>query len=349
MIPIIMDTNFNRLGMIDDYISFIWTNRYYASGDFELCTPISDKCINLLKKDYYIARDDDESIGVIENIKFTKIDRLTDAEEMIVVRGRFLPSILSRRIIATQTQVKGSVASCIQTLINQNAISPSIAARKIPNLTFKSTVTSTRTMEQQFTGKNLLTTIEDICLEYGLGYKVTLDESNNFAFELYEGVNRSYDQNENPFVVFSHDYDNLESSDYEEDYQAIVTDVLVAGEGEGTARKMIWANKKTNSGLARYEIFQDARNASTNNGAISDNVYYEQLKNEGLESITKYTQAFAGKVYFGNVEYGKDINLGDICTVENTAWGIYINTRLIEMIESTNEAGEYTITPTFGV
>ena len=31
--------HFKKLAVIDDYISFIWTSRFYAVGDFELCVP----------------------------------------------------------------------------------------------------------------------------------------------------------------------------------------------------------------------------------------------------------------------------------------------------------------------
>ena len=347
MIPIIANTAFENLCEFDDYMSFIWTNRYYSTGDFEICLPVSEKTNEFIKKDYYVRREDDDSVGIIENIQYKRIDRITDKNEMVIVTGRFLPSILGRRIIAQQTQVNGLIQNCIQTLISQNAINPSITARRIDNLQFISELSSSIQIQQQFTGKNLLEVIEGLCIENGIGFKMTL-ENGLFKFKLYEGVNRSYSQNINPFVVFSPDYDNLESSDYEENYKDIVTDVLVAGEGEGLARKTIWANNAVNSGLARYEIYKDARNSSTNNGEISDTVYFQQLKEEGLEDITKITKAFAGEVFFGNIKYKEDLNLGDIVTVETPRWGLHTNTRLIEVIESVNEAGEYSIVPTFG-
>ena len=43
------------------------------------------------------------------------------------------------------------------------------------------------------------------------------------------------------------------------------------------------------------------------------------------------------------------VNVGAIGDVENAGWGVYINTRLVEVIESTSETGVYTITPTFGI
>ena len=73
------------------------------------------------------------------------------------------------------------------------------------------------------------------------------------------------------------------------------------------------------------------------------------MKEEGLEQLTTITQAFDGTVYFDNIEYRVDVNIGDIVVIENQNWGIYINSRLIEVIESVDESGAYSIVPTFGV
>lgn len=346
MVPIILNTKFEKLGMIDDYISFIWTARYYKTGDFELCTAINEKTIEFLKKNYYIMREDDDNVGIIEKIRF---NRTENESEMMVVTGRFLSSIMGRRIIEKMTEINNlTVPEAIKKLLNENIISPSMAVRKISNFKFLNDTNFNTKITVQYTGKNLLETIENLCETYGLGFKMSF-ENGQFIFHLFEGIDRSYNQTKNPYIVFSGDYDNLESSEYEEDHQNIVTDVLVAGEGEGLERKTIWASSQVNSGLSRYEVYQDARNSSTNSGEISDAVYFDQLKNEGLENITTYTKAFSGKVFFDNYKYKTDFGIGDIVTIENTNWDIRINTRLIEVIESMSEAGQYTITPTFGV
>lgn len=345
MIPIVLDTQFNRIAEIDYYSSFIWATRYYTCGEFELCVPVDGNTTKIFKNDYYIIRDDDpEHMGVIEKIK---IEKLKDDKERVIISGRFLSSFIGRRIIAVQTQVYGRVQDCIQVLLNQNAISPSISERTIPNLVFSTQLRHSYTMQAQFTGDNLLEAISDICRTYGIGFKTILNSNNKFEFILFEGVNRSYAQSVNPYIVFSNDYDNLISSEYEESKQDLVTDVLIAGEGEGLDRKTLWATKEAPAGLNRYELYQDARNASTNNGEISDEVYYEQLRGEALESITTTISAFAGQVDFSNIRYGTDINIGDICTIKNNRWGLSINVRLVEVIESVGESGKYTITPSF--
>ena len=344
ILPVVMNTNFERLAVIDDYNSLIWASRYYACGDFELCVDVNEQNMSLFMKDYYVVRDDDENVGIIEDIK---IQRNQDNHELMIVTGRFLAGILGRRIIGQQTTVNGAISSCINTLITNNIINPSIAARKISNFKLGSYTFST-TMHAQYTGKNLLETISEICETYGLGFKVTLNSSNQFVFQLYEGTDHTYDQAVNPFIIFSDKYDNLLSSEYEENYRDYSTAALVAGEGEGTERRTLWVTDGQ-TGLDRREIYVDQRNIQSDDGEITDEEYNKLLQESGEEHLTKYTVAFQGTVYFEGVRYKEDVNLGDLCVIENSKWGIYMNSRLVEVIESVSETGQYKIVPTFGV
>lgn len=343
MIPVIMNTSFQRLAEIDDYISFIWTTRYYSAGDFELVVIANAENMALMQKWNYVVRDDDENTGIIEHINVQH----SENGSVLIVTGRFLASILGRRIIAVQTTVSGTISNCINTLINQNVISPSIAARTISNFVLGS-YSFSDTMKAQYTGDNLLDTISAICETYGLGFKVTLNSNNQFVFQLYQGIDHTYDQNVNPYVIFSDEYDNLISSDYEENYQEIATAVLVAGEGEGLDRITAWVTNG-DTGINRCEIYDDQRNIRSNAGDVSTAEYQELLQEAGKELLTTYTAAFTGEAYMNNVQYKTDVNVGDLVVIENKKWGIYLNTRLVEVIESVSEAGEYTIMPTFGV
>ena len=343
MTPTVLNQSFQRIAVVDDYISFIWTTRYYTCGDFELCADISRADILIIGN--YIQRADDDHLGIIESIKYQMSE---DYQEMIIASGRFLPSVLARRVISSQIQLSGRVTQCIKTLINENAINPIVAARKINGLTFSNRAAKTDTMDSQYTGENLLETISSICETYGIGFDCTLGVNNTFDFVLYEGVDRSYDQNINPYVIFSDKYDNLLSSEYNEDYEEYVTDVLVGGEGEGIDRTMIWSAKASKSGLKRYEKFLDASSAVTNENIITQATYEKQLEGLGLEQVTEYTTAFTGEVDFTGVELGTDINVGDLCTIENERWQMFINTRLVEAIESVAEDGTYSAVPTFG-
>lgn len=347
MVPIIANEALEGLCVVDYYESFIWSKRYYDVGDFQLVVGVGTEAARYAREGYYVLRDGHKEAGIIERVEI-----MADAtgHETMTISGRFLSSILGRRIIARQTQVSGTIANCVRKLVNENAISPTDANRRIPNLGYASWIGLPSTsIEQQYTGKNLLEAIQGICQQYGIGYEVELGEGGVFEFALYVGVDRSYAQTANPYVVFSPDYENLASSDYSEDYSSKVTDVLVAGEGEGLERKTVWASNATNSGLARYEAFVDARNASTNGGEISESVYLAQLREEGLESLYSVLTAFAGEVSLVNYELGVDFACGDVVTIENARWGVSANARLIEVIESVDAAGAYTVVPTFDI
>lgn len=344
MLPIVMNHQFERLAVIDDYTSFIWTTRYYTCGDFQLCVGVNAKNMTLFKQDYFILREDDNNVGIIETIL---IQRNDDGVETLIVSGRFLAALLARRIIGSQTTVSGKISACVNTLLMDNIIDPEIAARKINNFVLGSYDIAT-TMKAQYTGKNLLDTIADICETYGLGFKVTLNSNNQFVFSLFSGADRTYDQSVNPWVIFSDQYDNLLSSEYEENYENIATAVLVAGEGQGLDRRTLWVTNGE-TGLDRHEVFKDQRNIQSDGGEISDAEYTELLEEAGQESLTRYTSAFTGTVYFDNIKYKEDVNVGDLCVIENKRWGIHFNSRLVEVIESVSETGDYSIMPTFGM
>jgi len=345
IMPIILDKNFNRLGIVDDYKSLIWTTRYNDHGDFELVVNISTKNFEYCNKGMYVMRDDDENVGVIEKIEA----KMTDTDEQIFIfSGRFLTWILTLRIIAEQTQVNSSVAAAINKLINENIISPSIASRAISNFIL-GTYSTTETIEAQFTGKELYTVIHDICVQYKLGFKITLNASNKFVFMLYKGVDRSATQSDNPHMIFSDLYDNLLNFDFVIDYTNTVNAVLAAGEGEGDQRKTIWVETDNSpSGLDRFEFYDDSRNTSSNEGEISEADYMAQLAEIGRENFTPYTRTLGGDVNFSSVTFKIDVNVGDIITIYNSRLGFSYNARIIEVIESIDESGKYTVIPTFG-
>lgn len=345
----VLDESFEIVGIIDEYISCIWTTRYFTYGDFELYVSADEELLDLLQTNRYLVRDKDIDEEGYHNVMIVRNREITtDAEngDHLIVTGYSLKSIINRRIIPNQTVLSGEVVSCIQQLINENIINPDINARKVNNFIFGiNSIINTYTMKQQITGKNLGETITDICTTYGYGYDVYINNG-NFVFKIYEGTDRSYDQVINPYVVISSQYDNLLSSDYQVNTDNFANVAVVAGEGEGTARKKVTVG--TAQGLERYEVWVDSRNTSTNDGEISDEEYDELLTEEGVEKLSELqpTTSFSGEIDSTiNYVFNQDYFLGDIVQVEND-YGIRAKTRIIEIIESDSETG-YEIIPTF--
>lgn len=344
MMPIIRDKEYRRIAEIDDYISFIWTKRYYTPGDFELCAPISK--LQFLEVGNYVFRKYDDYGAIIEKIEIKMTD---EAQEMVVASGRLLESIIGRRVISTQQQITGKVTDGISDLIYDNIVNPAVSARQISNFSFSNDSANVDEIDSQYIGQNLLDVVSDLCETFHIGMKCRLSPDNEFRFYLYDGVDRSYDQSTNTYVVFSDEYDNLLNCDYIENIEEMATDVLVGGEGEGTSRTMVWSTQEEMSGLERYEKFLDASSAVSNDHIITQETYEKQLEGLGLAEVTEYTTAFSGEVNFNSVNFGIDVQVGDIVTIENKRWDIYINTRILEVIESVGEDGRYEIIPTFGI
>ena len=125
-------------------------------------------------------------------------------------------------------------------MLNECIISPSIADRKISNFVFVPSadpkITSLK-IDNQYTGDCLYDVIKGLCEENDIGFKIVLTDENKFAFSLYAGVDRSYEQTENPYVVFSPNFENIINSNYYSSRASFRNVTLVAGEGEGASRR----------------------------------------------------------------------------------------------------------------
>lgn len=345
---LVLNTDYESVAVIDNYESMIWTDRYNAYGDFEIYFTIDSKLLEFLKEDYYLWLRDSEHCMIIENIKIN-----SDVEEgnHMIVTGRSLESILERRIIWGQKVFTGNLQNAVHTMLNESIISPSISERKIDNFIFQASTDNKitgLTINTQYTGDDLYTVIKSLCEENNIGFKILLNEENQFVFSLYAGADRSYGQTENPYVVFSTKFENLINSNYFSSKANLKTVALVAGEGEGSARKTAIVGSGT--GLNRRELFTDARDISsdTEDRILSDAEYTEQLKSRGTKDLAGHiaTTAFEGEVEATRLfKYGEDFFIGDIVQIANE-YGNKGTAYISELIIS-NSKDELLIYPTF--
>lgn len=339
----ILDKTFKPIALIDNAASVIWADRYYDTGDFEIYIPASIKNLSILQEEYYVKRMDSDMVGIIE-----KINLKTDVEngDYLIASGRDLKSILERRIIWNQSNLSGKVEMILRQLINENVINPTIAARKIPNVKLGSIKGFTETADFQVTGDNLLDKVIELCKAAEIGWKVTLDEEVQLVIEFYQGTNRSYSQSANPYVVFSPTFDNLLTTETQQDITTYKNAALVAGEGEGSARRTVALG--TASGMSRRELYVDAREISSNDGEITSSQYTELLKQRGSEKLAAAvkTLGVSGTAETAlTYKLNEDYFLGDTVAVENE-YGIKANSKILEVIECEDQNG-LSIIPTF--
>lgn len=220
----ILDSSYTTKFVIDTFSDFLWTERYYGYGEFEITMPVDRNVIeNCRLKDYVSIRESDK-IMIIETITVH-----TDPEngDTLTISGRSLESLLDRRIIIDEiigtfdedgVAQSISVQDAIQSIIVNNLVSASDSKRITPSFSFITSddekITSLTMESFQELGTNVYDKICDICKDKDIGFRVNAKSSGGFIFELYAGVDRSSDQSGKSIVTFSESYENLTNSDY---------------------------------------------------------------------------------------------------------------------------------------
>lgn len=338
----VLNRNLEKVAIIDNFASAIWNRKYNEVGDFELYLPVSEDITEVIQNDYFIQKADDDTVMIIKSIKMQSDDENGD---YMTISGPSIESILGQRIIWYQTTVEGLVEDCIYELINTNCIAPNDSFRALPNFVIGSRNNFTETMSAQYSTENLLTVICQICQTYSIGFKITFEDG-KFVFSLYKGVDRSYNQDQNQWVVFSSDFDNLLSSEYSMNSETYKNAALVGGAGEGLYRT--FSSYGSSAGFNRHEMFVDASNTAPSN-EMTFQEYWQILSQRGKEELTqnKLSKDFESMVDTTGYIYGVDYKLGDVIQIA-TKYGVSAVARIVAITENEDESG-FKIYPTFSV
>lgn len=350
---IMLDKNFQSVAIIDMFESLIWTDRYDESGDFELRLPMSSDAFNSIQQDYYLWNANSEHLMIIEE---KEIETSVESGDFLIIRGRSLEQILDRRVVMEEKTFEGGIQPLIKELISENVISPSIAARRIDNFIFVESEDEkilNIEIDVQYKGEDLYTIISTLCQEHGIGFKITFNELNQFVFQLYAGVDRSYEQILNPYVMFSKDFDNLISSNYVESKKTWKNVAFVVGtdasESESDEETETYTTHTVHTidfgtGIDRREVYVDAGSLTYD----SMEQYNALLKQKGIDALIENV---ATEVFESEIDgtttfmYGEDFFVGDIVQIVNE-YGQEGRVYISEFVMSHDTSGE-TMYPTF--
>lgn len=359
MIFNILNSNLEPVGDIDDAISSIWDKHYRDKGYAEIYTAATPRAVDLLKEGNYITREDDPCVARIYSVA---TDTTEDDGEVIVAGANFAHAVLGRRIIWNTTNTEGNAEAVARSLIVDNCIAPTdkqgnqMKARIIPEIELGKLSGLSDTMEAaQVSYANLLEYILEICATFHYGLRAIMNIDNSkIAIEFYTGTDRSFRQQKNTFVVFSQENENLLGFSYKYDESTKVNAALIGGEGEGIDRKL--AQIGTAAGLDRYEVFVDAKdvtstieNSDGTKQTYTAEQYNKLLEERGRLNLKPASESFDASVDLTrSYQYRKDFDVGDIVTIYDQHTGVYVNVRLMSVLE-TEDASGYTLTPTFAI
>lgn len=339
----VLNKDMQAIHLLDTFESLLWTERYYECGDFEITAPASTTLLKIFEKENYLWSKDSDTVMIIEDLEIS-----SDSEDgnMFIVTGRSLESILDRRIVWYPTTLTGNLQDAIEKILNENVINPSSTERKIDGFIFERSndeLITSLTVDVELEGEAVYEVIQTLCQTNSIGFRVYLNNDNQFVFKLYAGVDRSYDQNKLPYVLFSPKFDNILNSNYLESNKTLKTVALVVDGDESNRREVVVeAECGAGSGLDRREIFVSASISS------EESDYASQMTEAGKEELAQNT---ATKTFEGEVEstqlfvYGEDFFIGDIVQIVNE-YEVEAKTRVVEIVRSQTLEG-MTIYPTF--
>lgn len=365
----VLDKNLESVKVIDVYKSFIWTDRYYEKGDFEIYIPINFVNLDYFQKEYYLWNSESEHLMILESLN---IESDTEEGVCLAIMGRSLESLLTRRVVWKKTafkatgegenRIKPNLQNGIEKLLNDNIINPEMPARKIDNFIFEASddprITEL-TFEAQYFGEDLYTIVNKLCVENEIGFKITLNDKKQFVFKLYKGEDRSYAQTVNPYVIFSPKYDNLIKSDYLDSIQLFKNVALVAGESiddpdneDETIRETYVVNTVSDvTGISRREVYVDASGVSRDMGdeeKLTEAQYQAHLRQKGIDALMENSEirAFSGEINDRIMyKYGVDYHLGDVVQIANE-YGHEGQAYVSEFVMSYDQQGS-SVYPTF--
>ena len=327
----LLSGSFAILGLVEDYKSFVWKERYTAFGDFEMVLDPSSKSLSFLSIGNELVHDESTRIMRIE----TRINRTSlEGEDEVVISGRSWESHLLERCLAPMrygnayyqsggertTLIGAIVARAFSTSTTQfySPVNPAdglatFAASGGPYVPGEGPISI------QLEPGPIYDIVVDLCAPFDMGFAVKKvvqpPTQHKYYFTTYFGADRTGVQSTNDRVSFGTDMGNLNSLE-ELTSQVDYYNVAYVFWGENFDMEIVLPAGVTATpvGLSRRALFVNARDIR-----VDDEVTLTQAKaaarQRGLSELAKRKEQrlVDGEVVNnGFFKYGENYGMGDI-------------------------------------
>lgn len=320
---------------ISAFESFIWTERYWDYGDFELVVPLNARNVSLISLNDYLKISTSDTLMIVENVEY--ISPLKDEGGKFNITGRSLDSIIDRRILFNDYKNSIKPEAYVLQIVkeafgNSNQPNRFIDFLKVRDNSETDIETEPVSIDVS-KGANLESIILPNLQRAELGFRITFNRDNTFLFEVFAGEDKSY-------IVFSENNLLLQEAQVYRSVKNLKTFVLVGGDKTDVE---VEVTVDTPIGIHRRETY-----TSGYVGVSKDDPSYRKElelrgKNE-LDDAKKVETIEARLMNFGRYKLRRDYDLGDIITIQNPYYKA--TARVTEVIQSWNQEG-YQIYPGF--
>lgn len=205
----------------------------------------------------YLYRNDRDELGVIREVNFAKDAKGT---RTAYCKGYFSEELLNGRVLNTQISLTGTPEVIGRKMVERYVINPTDAGRKISQVKLGEPKGIGASVTVTATGDNLGDKLYEIEKTQELSHRLRYDYLNNdLIFEVWKGKNRTDDQTENSWAIFSDSFYNVKNAVYDRDESEYKNFAYVAGEGEAPPVSSWRWILRSSADEERRELYVDAR------------------------------------------------------------------------------------------
>lgn len=324
-----LDQGFEPVAYLS-YFNLQWTREYYQPGQFSVQIAAADYDPAMA----YLYTPDRPETGIIQKVELTE----TVKGRFVQLSGYFLEAILNDKVVYPTYYATGTIPAAVVSMLRQYK-------GDIPLLTVADAPAAQgENGAWQETGGQLgsvaYTKLQTVQMSLRCRYDY---QENAITAEVWQGLDRTQEQTENPFVTFSDGFGNLSQVEASRDISNYRNYAIVCGQDQAENRKVAYAD--LSGGGYRRELYVDASGEQWDPEKQSEAEYLAGLQQLGMDKLLDYTiitnvdiQAAAS-----GFEYLKDWNLGDLVDVIVKDIGIAMKARIVtvrEVIKKNNHTVE---------
>ena len=346
-------------GVCDKWFEILWTRRFFKGDDFTITLPPTAKNIELFSEGKVIELAKVNPLtGASEHAGIITSTEITSGEKAVLtVSGQNFVGLLDRRILS-----ECEYDDTAMTVFRKNAGDLANAKRRFTATTFDMATDTANYNATRMLFKSLAEYAASLAANVGWGLQSRIAHDKSGVHIVIGGrnrVDRSISQTDVKRVIFSDEYDT--ASDFERQHieSGAVTGIVVGSKEQ--------YNEKSHIDIAKYTaFFGDAQSYDRieNYKSVSP-VTQIEIRGIGTQwTIIDEAQTFLAAAEIADASYvpmtdyfGAEITIkndweqifevGDIVTVQNTAWNMTTNKQVSEIQEYWG-ADNVTVTATLG-
>lgn len=347
----ILDSTFQRTGVVDSFESFIWTERWAAYGDFELVTVSDGESRGLLTIGTRLTIPNSYRVMTIETV-INKVD--AEGRSILTVSGRSLESVMVDRVakktlsdltVEPKWILTGTPGAIARSIFLTTCVGGGLSASDVIPYIFSGNIFPSDTIAEasdivtiELEPTTVYDAIKQICDIYSLGFRLVLDPAaSKLYFNVYSGSDHTSAQTLRPAVIFSPNFDNLSDTSELTSVEQYKNIAYVFSKNGFNIVYSIGFDTST-AGFERRVLLVKADDIELPAGVALT----EALRRRGIDELSRVQSfyGFDGELPQSSVyKYGVAYNLGDVLEMQNSS-GVTNYMRVTEQIFVSDSEGD---------